>query len=287
MVHMNAPARRESTVNELGDFLRTRRAALSPEIVGVSSWGTRRVPGLRREELAQLAGISINYYIRLEQGQSTNASDAVIESLARALRLDDAEREHLFALARHRPTHRRRATRAETPGAGPLQLLQSMPDVPAALLGRRNDILAWNDLGHALLAGHLDARAPEDPRARPNHLRLLFLDPHTRELYRDWSEEAAVAVASLRYTAAQFPQDRLLAELIGELSMHSPEFAKLWAKHDVRLCSSGTKRFHHPEIGDVDLQYEVLQLPDSDGQRLLTHTAAPGSPSADALRLLP
>ncbi|WP_408897139.1 helix-turn-helix transcriptional regulator [Nocardioides sp. R1-1] len=272
--------------NELGDFLRSRRDAVTPEAAGIRTWGTRRVPGLRREELAQLAGISVNYYTRLEQGQSANASDAIIEALARALDLDDAERVHLFELARPTPATRRRAARAETANPGAVALLASMEAVPALLLGRRNDILAWNPLGRALLAGHLPAAAPADPASRPNLMRLLFLDPHTRELHRDWSEEAGLAVASLRYVAAQYPDDRLLAELVGELSMNSPEFARLWARHDVRLCSSGTKRLHHPQVGDLDLHYEALHLPDSDGQRLLTHTAAPGTASADALALL-
>lgn len=272
--------------NELGDFLRARRAAVTPEDAGIPTWGQRRVPGLRREELAQLAGISINYYTRLEQGVSSNASDAIIESLARALRLDDAERAHLYALARPGAAKRRRPARPETPSEGALRLLESMPGVPALLLGRRNDVLAWNRLGHALLAGHLDVGATGRPDTRPNLLRLLFLDPHTRDLYRRWADEAALAVASLRYTAAQFPDDRLLAELVGDLSIHSAEFARLWARHDVRLCSSGTKLLRHPEIGDVELHYEVLHLPDSNGQRILTHTAGTGSSSADALRLL-
>lgn len=283
---MPAHLQRVQKTNELGDFLRTRRAAVSPEDAGITAWGTRRVPGLRREELAQLAGISVNYYTRLEQGQSANASDAIIEALARALHLDDAERAHLHALARPTATKRRRTARTETPTPGAVNLLASMPTVPALLLGRRNDVLAWNPLGHALLAGHLDPSAPEQPETRPNQLRLLFLDPHTRELYRNRADEAALAVASLRYTAAQYPADRLLAELIGDLSINSPEFAHLWAKHDVRLCSSGTKQLHHPEVGDLDLHYEVLHLPDSHGQRLLTHTAAEGSAAADALSLL-
>lgn len=249
-------------------------------------WGTRRVPGLRREELAQIAGISVNYYTRLEQGQSTNASDAIMESLARALNLDEAERVHLFELARPTPAKRRRTARTEPPSAGATALLASMPTVPALLLGRRNDILAWNPLGHTLLAGHLPFAAPQQPATRPNLLRLLFLDPHSRELHRNWSDEAALAVASLRYVAAQYPEDRLLAELIGDLSINSPDFARLWAKHDVRLCSSGTKHLHHPQVGDLDLHYEALHLPDSNGQRLLTHTAIPGSASADALQLL-
>jgi transcriptional regulator with XRE-family HTH domain len=283
---MPANLPRVRKTNELGDFLRTRRAALTPKEAGITTWGSRRVPGLRREELAQLAGISVNYYIRLEQGQSANAGDAIIEALARALNLDDAERAHLYTLARPTATKRRRTTRTETPTAGAIALLVSMPQIPALLLGRRNDILAWNALGHALLADHLDPTAPERPEMRPNLLRLLFLDPHTRELHRQWHDEAALAVASLRYTAAQYPDDRLLAELIGDLSINSPEFARLWARHDVRLCSSGTKKLHHPEVGDLDLHYEILHLPDSHGQRLLTHTATEGSPAADALNLL-
>ncbi|MQY28748.1 helix-turn-helix transcriptional regulator [Nocardia aurantia] len=272
--------------NELGDFLRTRRAALSPADVGLTTWGTRRVPGLRREELAQLAGISINYYIRLEQGQSANAGDSVIESLSRALRLADDERAHLYALARPAAARRPRPARPETPSSGAVRLLESMPDVPGLLLGRRNDILAWNELGHALLAGHLDFAAPTDPVHRPNQMRLLFLDPHTRELYRRWSDEAALAVASLRYTAADYPDDRSLAELIGDLSIKSPEFATLWARHDVRLCSRGSKLLHHPEIGDVELHYEAMQLPDTQGQRLFTYTVTADSPDEDALALL-
>jgi transcriptional regulator with XRE-family HTH domain len=257
-----------------------------PADAGIPVWGSRRVPGLRREELAQIAGISVNYYIRLEQGQSTNASDAIIDALARALNLEDAERGHLFELTRPRPVKRRRSSRHETPHAGAVTLLASMPTVPAVLLGRRNDILAWNALGHALLAGHLPFAAPEEPSTRPNQIRLLFLDPHTRELHRDWADEAALAAASLRYVAAQYPDDRLVAELVGDLSMHGPEFARLWARHDVRLCSSGTKRLHHPQVGDLDLHYEALHLPDSNGQRLLTHSAPADSASADALRLL-
>lgn len=272
--------------SELGDFLRSRRDAVAPADVGISMWGARRVPGLRREELAQIAGISVNYYTRLEQGHSANASDSIIDALARALDLDDAEHAHLLELARPTPAPRRRGTRAEVPNTGALALLASMPAVPALLLGRRNDILAWNPLGHALLAGHLPFTAPDAPATRPNQMRMLFLDPHTRELHRDWADEAALAVSSLRYIAAQYPDDRMLAELVGDLAMRSADFARLWAKHDVRLCSSGEKKLHHPLVGDVDLHYEALHLPDGNGQRLLTHIAAPGSPAADALQLL-
>lgn len=283
-VQAHRPPARITT--ELGDFLRSRRDAVTPADAGIAVWGPRRVPGLRREELAQIAGISVNYYIRLEQGQSTHASDAIIDALARALNLDDDERTHLFELSRPSPVKRWRGARTENPHTGAVVLLASMPTVPAMLLGRRNDILAWNSLGHSLLAGHLPFTAPDETSTRPNQIRLLFLDPHTRDLHREWPDEAALAVASLRYVAAQFPDDRLLAELVGELSMHSPEFTRLWARHDVRLCSSGTKRLQHPQVGDLDLHYEALHLPDSNGQRLLTYTAPAGSTSADALRLL-
>lgn len=273
-------------MTELGEFLRSRRDGLTPDEVGVRSYGRRRVRGLRREELARLAGVSVAYYTRLEQGQSANASDAVVDALARALRLDDDERAHLFVLARPAPAERRRAPRPEVPHAGAVQLLEAMTGVPALLLGRRNDVLAWNRPGHLLLAGHLDAAAPARPATRPNLVRMLFLDPHTRELHRHWDAEAALAVASLRYVAAQFPGDRRLVELVGELSLGSGAFATLWARHTVRLRTSGTRLLHHPAVGDLDLGYEVLHLPDGDGQRILTHTARPGSSSQAALRLL-
>lgn len=281
----NSTATSTST-SELGEYLRSRRDALTPEQAGVNSYGMRRVPGLRREELALLAGVSVAYYTRLEQGQSTGASDSIIDALARALRLRDDERAHLFELARPRPARKRRPSRPERATPGGRQLLDAMTEVPAVLLGRRYDVLAWNRLGHALFAGHLAFDAPQDPAERPNLARLLFLDPHTRELYRDWNDEAALLVASLRFIAARYPDDRALAELVGELSVKNPEFAALWAKHTVRLCSSGTKHFHHPEVGDLDTDYQALHLPDAEGQRLVTHTAPRGSSSANALRLL-
>ena len=276
----------DGPVTELGEFLRSRRDRITPVAAGVNSYGRRRVPGLRREELAQLAGVSVTYLTRLEQGQSQNASDAIIDALARALRLDVDERAHLYALAHPAPVKRPLASTPEIAKPGAEQLLQSMDAVPAVLLGRFNDILAWNRAGHLLLAWHLDRDAPSQVEDRPNQLRLLFLDEHTRDLYADWEDEAALAVASLRYVAAQFADDRRLAELGGELSMNSPEFARLWAGHDVRLCTSGSKRFRHPEVGELELGYEVLHLPEGNGQRILTHTAEPGSASFAALRLL-
>lgn len=276
----------DAPVTELGEFLRSRRDRITPQDAGVNSYGRRRVPGLRREELAQLAGVSVTYLTRLEQGQSQNASDSIIDALARALRLDADERAHLYALAHPAPMTRPQASKPETAKPGAEQLLHSMGDVPAVLLGRFNDILAWNHAGHRLLAGHLDGEAPASFEDRPNQLKLLFLDEHMRDLYVNWRDEAALAVASLRYVAAQFADDRRLAELVGELSMKSPEFASLWAGHDVRLCTSGSKRFRHPEVGELTLAYEVLHLPEGNGQRILTHTAEPGSASFAALRLL-
>lgn len=273
-------------ITELGEFLRSRRDRLTPEEAGVHSYGRRRVPGLRREELAQLAGVSMTYLTRLEQGQSHNASDDVIDALARALRLNPDERVHLFALAHPDPARRTELSAAEAAKPGAEQLLHAMDNVPAILLGRFNDVLAWNHAGHALLAGHMSWEAPAHEETRPNHIRMLFLDEQTRDLYVDWNKEAELAVASMRYAAAQFANDRYLAELVGELSMKSPEFARLWAGHDVRLCTSGVKQLRHPIVGEMSVNYEVLHLPEGNGQRILTHTATPGSASHAALCLL-
>jgi transcriptional regulator with XRE-family HTH domain len=275
-----------SSVGTLGEFLRTRRARLTPEAAGIVSYGPRRVPGLRREELAQLAGVSPTYYTRLEQGQSTNASQSVIDALASALNLDEDERAHLADLARPMSATRRRRPRPEAARPGTVRLINAMTNVPAVVLGRRSEVLAWNPLGHSLLAGHCDFDAPDRPSERPNLTQMLFLDPHTRELYSRWSEEAARAVASLRLIAGRFQDDRELTELIGELALKSREFAALWSAHPVQNCTSGTKHLHHPAVGQLELEFEVLHLPDDSGQRIITYTAAPGSASASALSLL-
>lgn len=272
--------------NDLGEFLRTRRARLRPEDVGLISYGARRVPGLRREELAQLAGVSPTYYTRLEQGQSRNASDDVLEAIARALALSEDERLHLRNLAQPAAAKRRSAPRPEQARPGTRQLVHAISDLPVLVLDRRNDILAWNAIGHALVAGHLDIDAPARPATRPNTTRMLFLDPHNRELHSHWDEEARRSVASLRLVAGEHPEDRRLAELIGELSMNSTEFTNLWSRNAVHNCVNGTKHFHHPTVGPLQLAYEVLQLADGSGQRLLMLTAQPGSPSYDALNLL-
>lgn len=270
----------------LGEFLRSRRSRIKPEDVGVVSYGRRRVPGLRREELAQLAGVSATYYTRLEQGQSNRASESVIESLARALNLTDDERAHLHNLARPAPEHQARPTRPAMAAKGVKALLAAVGDVPALVIGVRHEILAWNRLGHLLLAGHLEFTAPERPSDRPNLTRMLFLDPHHRDLYARWEQEARCSVAALRLVAGAHKEDRELADLIGELCVKSPEFGTWWSKHPVANHVSGTKRFHHPEVGEVELRFETLLVPDGSGQRVLMYHAEPGSPSEVAMRLL-
>lgn len=275
-----------SNLNELGEFLRVRRAALQPEDVGLLNYGIRRVPGLRREELAMLAGVSITYYTRLEQGLSTNASESVISSIAQALGLNTDERAHLFNLARPGKTKRRTLAKPDKASPGTARLVRSMFTTPAVVLGRRSEVLAWNPLGHRLVAGHLDLAAPDSPSTRPNMTRMLFLDPHTRELYSRWQKEATRAVASLRLLAGMSSDDPGLAALVGELTMKSPEFATMWAKHPVENCMSGLKHMHHPEVGDLELNFEVLTQNDESGHRILMYTADPGTPAAEALQLL-
>ncbi|WP_104138718.1 helix-turn-helix transcriptional regulator [Arthrobacter sp. ZGTC131] len=275
-----------TNASELGEFLRIRRAALRPEDVGLLNYGTRRVPGLRREELAMLAGVSNTYYTRLEQGLSNNASEAVIEAIARALNLSTDERAHLLRLARPVKAKRRTRTTPDKVRPGTLRLITSLAATPAVVLGRRSEVLAWNQIGHRLVAGHLDFDAPGTPSARPNMTRMLFLDHHTRELYSEWKEEATRAVASLRLVAGRTTDDPEMASLVGELTMKSEEFAALWGKHPVANCMSGLKRIHHPEVGPLELQFEVLSLPDDSGQRVLMYTADPGTPAFESLQLL-
>lgn len=244
------------------------------------------MPGLRREELAQLAGISVTYYTRLEQGQSVNASESVIEAIARALDLTEDERLHLHELARPRPAKRRRPARPDVARAGIRQLITAMGDVPAVVLDQRSDVLAWNPLAHRLLAGHCDFDAPSRSTDRPNLTRMLFLDPHTRELYSRWEEEANRAIASLRLVAGRSQDDRELTALIGELTVKSPEFASLWSRHPIHRCTSGTKYLRHPEVGEFELEFEALHLPDDTGHRMIAYTAMPATASEAALQLL-
>ena len=275
-----------SEPNELGKFLRVRRASLRPEDVGLRSYGSRRVPGLRREELAMVAGVSITYYTRLEQGLSNNASESVIEAIAGALNLNNVERGHLMDLARPVKPKRSPASKPDFARAGTIRLIRSMIATPTVVLGRRSEVLAWNRLGHRLVAGHLDFDGPNQPSTRANMTRMLFLDPHTRKLYTRWDEEIVRAVSSLRLLAGRNADDPELAAFVGELSVKSLCFAQLWAQHPVENCMSGLKYMHHPEVGTLELNFEVLTPPDDSGHRVLMYTADPDSPSAEALRQL-
>jgi transcriptional regulator with XRE-family HTH domain len=270
----------------LGDFLRSRRDRLKPEDVDISSYGARRVPGLRREELAQLAGVSVTYYSRLEQGQSHQASPSVIDSLADALQLSDDERVYLHTLARPAKAKPRRLARPATARPSTRQLLDALGDLPAILIGTRTEVIAWNALGHLLFAGHLDADAPDRVADRPNLTRMLFLDPHHRDLYPHWETAAACAVASLRIAASHHKNDLGLAELIGDLSMNSAEFAEMWSRHPVANHTYGTRQLRHPEVGELTLELETLSLSDGSGHRILMYSAPNSSPSQAALQLL-
>jgi transcriptional regulator with XRE-family HTH domain len=274
-------------MEELGAFLRSRRSRLSPVEAGVRTYGERRrVPGLRREELAQLAGVSVAYYTRLEQGLSRNASDAVLDALARALRLDGDETAHLRTLARPGATASKPRPRPERVRPGTRTTLAALGDIPALLFGYRFDVLAWTPLGHALHYSHLPYDAPDQAETRPNHLRLLFCDPHVRDLYADWKTKSHDAVAYLRLISGLHPDDPRLASLIGELSLASPEFARLWARHTVRECRASVREFRHPLVGALTLNEEVMDLVQDDHQRMVILSAEPGSPSEAGLRLL-
>ncbi|GAA4895155.1 helix-turn-helix domain-containing protein [Streptomonospora salina] len=273
--------------SELGDFLKGRRAALRPEDVGLAAYGERRrVPGLRREELCMLAGVSVTHYTRLEQGRTNSASPDLLNAIARALRLNEDESAHLRNLASPPPAVRPAPSRPEQASPSARQLISAMADVPALVLDRRNDVLAWNSLGHALLAGHLEFGCVKVSAQRPNLTRLLFLDEHFQDLYVNWAEEATLAVASLRLIAGRHPDDRRLAELVGQLTMQSHAFAERWNRHPVRTCTSGAKRMHHPSVGRMELAFETLQIPGSPGQRIIAYSAEPASGSEAALRLL-
>ncbi|MFJ4869115.1 helix-turn-helix domain-containing protein [Streptomyces sp. NPDC088757] len=270
---------------ELSEFLRSRRARLKPQDVGLPEFGRhRRVPGLRREELAQLAGVSVAYYTRLEQGNGRNVSMEVLDSIARALRLSDSERAHLTHLAKPTVKKRQRAaiSRPQQVRPGLSYLLESMEGVPALVLGRRLDLLAWNRMARALLGDF----AAWEPHER-NMARMVFLDPNARSLYLDWECKATEVVSVLRLYAGCYPDDPLLLALVGELSVRSEEFRSLWAAHTVADKGHGTKRMRHPLVGGMTLSYETLKVSGDDPDLVLvTYHAEPGTPSAEALRLL-
>ncbi|MFF9621783.1 helix-turn-helix domain-containing protein [Streptomyces griseosporeus] len=267
---------------ELSEFLRTRRARLKPEDVGLPDFGRhRRVPGLRREELAQLAGVSVAYYTRLEQGNGRNVSAEVLDAIARALRLTDAEHAHLTHLAKPKQLKKKPAARAQQV-RGPLRhLLDAMDGVPAYVVGRRAEILAWNRMASAVFGDW--AELPPEER---NWARLVFLRPAYRELFVDWEQKAIDIVAALRMDAGCYPDDPRLSALVGELSVKSEDFRRLWAQHDVKDKSHGIKRFRHPLVGELALQFESFKLTDGSDQSLVTYHAEPDSASAEALRLL-
>ncbi|WP_293781612.1 helix-turn-helix transcriptional regulator [uncultured Aeromicrobium sp.] len=271
----------------LGVFLKTRRDRVTPDDAGLHTYGTtRRVPGLRREELAQLAGVSVGYYTRLEQDQSGTASPQVLDALARVLRLDEAETTHLHNLAHRSGLSRLSQPEPEVLAPRVSALLSSLGEsVPAIVLGRRGDVLAWNRTGHALMAEHLDYDAPTHPEMRPSIPRMFFLDPLHRDLYRNWDELARIHIGYLRLTSGRYPDDAKLAELIGELTMHSREFATIWATGDVADCTSGPMDLQHPTLGTVQVDYQVWLQPDSPDHRLEVYTPRDDA-SRDAIALL-
>jgi len=267
---------------ELSEFLRTRRARLKPEDVGLPDFGRhRRVPGLRREELAQLAGVSVAYYTRLEQGNGRNVSAEVLDAIARALRLTDAEASHLTHLAKPKQYKKKSSAPAQHVRGALRQLLDSIDTVPAYITGRRTDILVWNRMAAAVFGDW-----SELPPQERNWARLVFLRPEYRDLFVEWEQKAADIVSMLRMDAGYCPDDPRLSALVGELSVKSEEFRRLWATHDVKEKTYGVKRLHHPLVGDLTLHFEGFRLSDGTDQALITYHAEPGSPSADALRLL-
>jgi len=275
------------TANDLREFLTTRRARLTPEQVGLPDFGgRRRVPGLRREEVAMVAGMSVEYYVRLERGNAKGISEAVLEGVSRALQLDDAERTHLYDLVRAandgaHPQRRRGQTRSQQVGPNLQQLIDAMHDVPAYVQNGRLDILAINHIGEALFSEMF-----VQPQRPVNFGRFVFLEERSRQLLPDWDVAAQQTVALMRAEAGRSPHDRVLSDLVGELSTHSREFATLWASHDVREHRTGTKRFTHPAVGELELAYEAMDLASARGLQLIAYSAQPGSASEDGLRLL-
>lgn len=268
---------------DTADFLRSRRARITPDAAGLPADGRiRRVPGLRRDEVARLAGVSTEYYTRLEQGRGGNPSPEVLGSLARALRLDATESEHLVDLLTRRPAATRHApTGPQRVRPGLHLMLQTLDHVPAFILGRRTDVLASNRLARALLTD-FDAL----PATRRNMARYYLLDPEARERVTDWAQLAAETVAMLRLEAGRHPHDRQLADLVGELTLGSPEFTTWWNDHKVLRRTHGIKRYRHPVAGDMEFSYEALTPPDDPDQTLCVYNVEPGSAGARALRLL-
>lgn len=262
--------------NLLGDYLRARRAQVPPAAAGVPTFGRRRVPGLRREEVATLAGVSVDYYVRLEQGRERNPSAQVLDALAGVLRLDDDGRLHLFQLAGVAPGARRPTT-PEHVDPELARLLDMWPDNPAIVLGRGYDVLAANALADALFG---------EFRAGPNLVAKMFLDPGARSLYVDWEHVAAYTVAGLRQLYGADPHEPRINEVIDTMLAQSPDFARLWERHETRSKRMESKRFRHPDVGEMTLWMNAFDVKSAPGQELIVYHAEPGTASADALRLL-
>jgi transcriptional regulator with XRE-family HTH domain len=271
--------------NDIREFLISRRGRITPEQAGLPAYGSnRRVKGLRREEVALLAGISAEYYVRLERGNMRGVSEDVLDGIARALQLDEAERMHLFDLARAvNATPNRRGRRPTQERVRPVvqRILDSLVGVPAFVRNERLDVLGANRLGEAFYAPLFD-----EPVRPVNAARFVFLNPRATEFFLDWDTIANDAVGILRAEAGRDPYDKRLSDLIGELSTRSDEFRVRWAAHDVKLHRTGVKRFHHPVVGELILDFESLDLPGDPGQKLLVYSAEPGSRSQEALDLL-
>ncbi len=268
---------------DIREFLVSRRSRITPEEAGLPAYGgNRRVAGLRREEVAMLTGVSVDYYVRLERGNLAGASESVLDSLANTLKLDEAERQYLFDLARAAgPAPKRRAKPATVVRPALQQVLDAMADAPAWVRNARHDIIASNPMGRALYAPVFD-----DPHRPVNTTRFTYLNPAAREFWRDYDRIANDGAAMLRLEAGRNPHDPDLIQLIGELSTQSELFRERWASRDVIFHRSGLKRLHHPIVGDLDLNYESMELPSEPGLVMNVYTAPAGSPTADALRVL-
>ncbi|WP_269937059.1 helix-turn-helix transcriptional regulator [Arthrobacter sp. HY1533] len=269
---------------EIREFLTSRRARLTPDQAGLPAYGgNRRVKGLRREEVSLLAGVSIDYYVRMERGNLAGVSESVLEAVARALQLDEAEHGHLFALAQ-KSSGKAPARRRPAPlkvRANLQEILDAMPGIPAWIRNARHDFLAGNEMARALYSPLL--ASPGQP---PNTARFVYLDPDSKTFFGDWDRAADDLAAMLRQEAGRNPQDKALAELAGELSTRSEDFRRRWAAHNVRFHRTGAKKLHHPVVGDLELNFEAMEFPSDPGLTLIVYTAAAGSPSADALKLL-
>jgi transcriptional regulator with XRE-family HTH domain len=271
------------TGSEIRDFLTSRRARITPEDVGLTTYGPRRVPGLRREEVATLAGVSVDYYNRMERGNLSGTSESVLDALARALQLDEAERAHLVDLAHaSRPSARPRRRQAKQNIRPSVQwMLDSMTGSAAIAENGRLDALATNRLGRAFYSHLFDGSG----RA-VNFARFIFLDPWAKEFFADWERAVRDCVALLRSEAGRNPFDRDLSDLVGELSTRSEEFRRHWATHNVRLHNKGEKRFSHPVVGDLELSYNRIEVPADPGLSIVAYTPEPGSRSAESFSLL-